>query len=436
VDAAQTVEDARGLYNRDMAPELLRALTVAGVLVGLLFALVTVAGMLLLVRRNRRGAPADVPERAVELRADSALLRLDDAVAAGAAELEFAAAQFGPERVRPFELALDRARTDLAEAFALKRRLDDATPDSDRQRRDWNRSILTITERSLRSLEEHEREFSAMRAAEASAPERIARARAQLEQLRSRAAGRARALEQLAPDYDRTAVSPARGAVDASSAELARAAELLDTAEAGLTGPVTAVGDAVSAAERELQRASASLDAADETERNLRLASTELERVTGATRALVEEARARSANAPDAESADVILRAITDVESVLAATAASGAGRDPVRSIDRLQVSLGRLDTALSAARNQEQRLRSAREALAGAMFSARSQIAAARSAIGERSAGTGARARLAEAERELQLAEHAADPVEALDAARRAATHARDADALARYRG
>ena len=35
---------------------------------------------------------------------------------------------------------------------------------------------------------------------------------------------------------------------------------------------------------------------------------------------------------------------------------------------------------------------------------------------------------------RELLIAENEADPVAALDAARRAQTHARDADALARY--
>ena len=40
----------------------------------------------------------------------------------------------------------------------------------------------------------------------------------------------------------------------------------------------------------------------------------------------------------------------------------------------------------------------------------------------------------LAEAEEELALAERSTDPVEALDAARRAITHARDAEVLARY--
>ena len=419
-----------------MAPELLGALTVAGITVGIVFALLTALGIVLLVRRNRREASGSGPDRAVELRADSALLRLDDAVAASAAELAFAAAQFGADRTTPFADALESARRDLAEAFALKRRLEDTTPDTDRHRREWNRRILTLTQRSLRSLEAHEREFSALRTAEASAPERIRRARLRLEELQLHAAGRTRALEQLAPAYDDAAVSPARGAAHDAAAELGEAARLLATAESGLTGPVTAVGDAISAAELKLQRAATLLDAANESEQNLQRATSELERVTAAARGQLDEARTRRADAPDADTADAITRAIAELEEVLARLGAADARRDPVRAMDGVQVALGRLDTALASARNQEQRIRSAREALEGALFSARSQIAAARSAIGGRSAGTGARARLAEAERELELALHAADPVEALDAARRAATHARDADALARYSG
>ncbi len=417
-----------------MAPELLRALTVAGITVGVVFALLTVAGIVLLARRNRRNGSGPRPDRAVELRADSALLRLDDAVTASDAELAFAAAQFGTDRTKPFADALESARRDLAEAFGLKRRLEDTTPDTERHRREWNRRILTLTERSLQSLEAHEREFGALRSAETSAPERIRRARLRLEELREHTAGRTLALEQLAAAYDDAAVAPARTAAHDAATELGEAARLLAAADSGLTGPVTAVGDDIAAAERTLQRAATLLDAAEKSEQNLTRATAELERVTAAAREQLDEARTRRATAPDADTADAITRAIADVEKVLARLGAPGADRDPVRAMDEVQVGLGRLDTALASARNQEQRIRSATEALEGALFSARSQIAAARSAIGGRSAGTGARARLAEAERELELALHAADPVEALDAARRAATHARDADALARY--
>ena len=66
--------------------------------------------------------------------------------------------------------------------------------------------------------------------------------------------------------------------------------------------------------------------------------------------------------------------------------------------------------------------------------MSAKSQISVVRAYIGKNGGGVAARTRLAEAERQLMLAEAATDPVEALDTVRRAVTHARDADALARY--
>ncbi len=106
--------------------------------------------------------------------------------------------------------------------------------------------------------------------------------------------------------------------------------------------------------------------------------------------------------------------------------------RDPVAALDELDAAAGQLDLALASARNQQQRLTHARAAYEGALVLAHSQIAAARSVIG--GAGVTARTRLAEAERQLALAQVATDPVEALDTVRRAVTHARDAEDLARY--
>ena len=94
------------------------------------------------------------------------------------------------------------------------------------------------------------------------------------------------------------------------------------------------------------------------------------------------------------------------------------------------------LEIAVAAARNQQRRLDGARAALAGALVSAHAQLSAASDYIGAHGGGAGARTRLAEGERELLIARNESDPVAALDAARRAQTHARDADALARYSG
>jgi hypothetical protein len=121
---------------------------------------------------------------------------------------------------------------------------------------------------------------------------------------------------------------------------------------------------------------------------------------------------------------------------VLDVADAPTASRNPVHNLARLGSAVAALDTALAGARNQQQRLEHARTALVGALVGARSEIGVAKSVMAGTRADVDARTRLAEAERQLMLAESEGDPVAALDAARRSATAARDADALARYRG
>ena len=155
-----------------------------------------------------------------------------------------------------------------------------------------------------------------------------------------------------------------------------------------------------------------------------------------AQKADLAEARRERETAPDPDTGTAIVDAIDSVEKVLAAVAAKKKPSDPIEKLDNLNAAIAELDTALATARNQAQRLEHARTALAGTLVSARSQLAAVRGFITAGGGGVGAdaRTRLREAERELAVAEAAADPVEALDAARRSVTHARDADALARY--
>jgi len=83
----------------------------------------------------------------------------------------------------------------------------------------------------------------------------------------------------------------------------------------------------------------------------------------------------------------------------------------------------------------QAQRLAHAREAYHAARVQTEAQILAARDALGS-GGSAGARARLEEAVDELRASRSLleTDPVGALDAVRRALTHARDAEVLARY--
>ena len=98
-------------------------------------------------------------------------------------------------------------------------------------------------------------------------------------------------------------------------------------------------------------------------------------------------------------------------------------------TVDRIARLRDRLDLALGDARTAQQRLRGARTALPGTLAAARGAIARAEASVAHARAGAPARLRLLSAQRELAEARQAADPVEALDAARRAMRDAEDAE-------
>jgi hypothetical protein len=108
---------------------------------------------------------------------------------------------------------------------------------------------------------------------------------------------------------------------------------------------------------------------------------------------------------------------------------------DPFEQLDDLSEAMDAVELSLAASRTQGQRLAQAREAYHSARVQTESQLVVARDAVAAgRSAG--ARARLDDAVDELRAsrAMFDTDPVGALDAVRRALTHARDAEVLAHY--
>ena len=190
------------------------------------------------------------------------------------------------------------------------------------------------------------------------------------------------------------------------------------------------VNPGATAAQQAAYREQQAREAAERAAADLAAATTALAELRAKARADIAEALKAADAAPDADTGAAILAAIADADA--AVTHADAA--HPVAALDALGNAVSSLDLALAGARNQAQRLEHARTAYAGTLISARSQIATVRDLIGSNGGGVSARTRLAEAERQLMLAENETDPVAALDTIRRAVTHARDADALARY--
>lgn len=414
-----------------MIPDFATAIGLAIAVVLVAFAGLTVLGVVLIARRARRASLAPPPGRTD---AGVALVRADTAVRDAADELSYAVAQFGEDRTRELREAIETARKDLDRAFRFQQRLDDVEPDSERQRREWTREIRSIAERVASTLQEQTAAFERLRRSEADAPATIAALRRNIAAARDRRAGSATTWGDLRRDYPDDTIAVVAGNLEAADAALDAADRAVADAEAGhAASAVSTVTAQLEAAEQGIREAAQLLDAIDRRRDELAKAVAGIQAIETEEQAALEAARELRDAPPDPDSGAAVNAAIAELEAGLVEVRATGR-RDPVADLDRLVDASDRLDIAVAAARNQQRRLDGARSALEGALVSARAQLAAVSDYIGSHGGNAGARTRLAEGQRELLLAENEADPVAALDAARRAQTHARDADALARY--
>jgi hypothetical protein len=417
----------------DVARGAVLAVVTVVVVVGVLLAV----GIFLLFRRRSGAQPSSASGLpALRTRANILLVRADEAVTGGEDELGFAVAQFGETRTARFAAAMTDARAKLAEAFRLQQALDDAVPESAQKKREWTLQIAALCEAAIAAVAGQDRDFSRLRGVEADSPARIADLEARVATARDRLTTAAATLDRLRAGYD-PALLGADDPLAVATTALDDAAETIADARGRVTpSGVNTVSGLLEDAEGSLRRATAALDGIDRLSARLDAAASALDALVVSSGRDLDEARAERDTAPDADSGAAIIRAISDVETARSSVVAGDARRNPVAGLDALSAAVATLDTALASARNQAQRLEHARTALAGTLVSAHSQIDGLKSLVasGGRSVGAEARTRLAEAERQLMLAEAEADPVEALDAARRAVTHARDGDALAHY--
>lgn len=410
--------------------------SVLGLAVGVLvtaFIVLMLVGVVLIARRSRQQSLGPAPGRTD---AGVALVQADDAVKNGADELAFAVAQFGEDRTRDFAAALASAKADLTRAFRLQQQLDDSEPDSDQQRAEWTHQIRALADGARTSVTTAAAAFDDLRRTEAGAPDTLKVLRSSLAALATRRAASASTIADLRTAYTDTAISTVGANLDAADAALAAGSTAADATDAALaSSTVPNVSDQLKAVQDAVAAATQQLDAIDRRRDELLAAQKSIaDLVTQATGAMAAAKTLRDAP-PDPDSAAAVNDAIAALQKQLTAVAKPGR-RDPAAQLDALVDASDKLDVAVAAAQNQQRRLDGARAALGGAIVSATSQIAAVTDYIDGHRSGVGAdaRTRLAEAQRQLMLAQNEADPVNALDIARRAQTDARDADALARY--
>lgn len=383
-------------------------------------------------RRVRRDvAAADE----AEVRAKQLIVRVDDAVRDADREIAYAEAQFGAATARDTRVAVERARARLREAFLLQQRLDDAEPDSAVDRRGWAARIDDLCRSALVELAEADGALAVRRRRERGAGAELPALRDEEAELRRRVAASDGVLARLASRYDGSALGTARTAAERARAAHAEAESAL--AEAGrLVERGQPAAELLAGAADALDRARRDLGELEGAEAALAAAGGDAERAAVELDHDLAAARSERDALDDADAATRLGDAIGDGAAALVARAAFA--RDPMLDRDRLRAARDRLESARAAARTAQARLDGARGALDGAISIAEGQVAVARAAIerGGGAVGAAARTRLAEAERQLRNARQEADPVVALDAARRATARATDAEDLARYDG
>ncbi|MBG6237532.1 chromosome segregation ATPase [Mycetocola sp. CAN_C7] len=386
-------------------------------------------------RRRRLGSGVTNDLAALEQEAGVALVRADDLVHAAEDEVDFARAEFGDAAAREFSAAMATARDQLREAFQLHQQLADAIPDSDSQRRRWARRIAELCGSVTSTVLEQTGRFDDRRAVERNAPDRLSELRQGIAASEDRLTEAEATIDRLTGQVALSAVAPVTDAPSRARAALSRAHTALQQAETRVSAREVAA-DVLDDAAQSLLAARHALDDVTRTATALDAASRELDAAIQRGRAALDEARRRRDTAELPEAAADISAGIDILTDALARGSDRNELPDPLARLDIVRDAETRLDAALSSARTRQQRIDSAREALRGALFSARSHLEVASTFIaGNRGrVGPDARTRLAEAERQLALAEAADDPVDALDTARRVSRLAQDAEALARY--
>jgi hypothetical protein len=363
-------------------------------------------------------------------RAGIALVRTDDAVreAEDEDEVGFAEAEFGREAARGYAADVAAARAALGEAFRLRQALEDEVADTERQRREWNERIVHLCEDVERTLTARLRGFAERRGAERSAPELLGDLERRIDRARERLTTTGLAIASAAERYAASAVEDARVLRRTAQTTVDQAAEDARHAAERITdGRPTAA--ALHSLGRELQQAEDRLDAVERALAGIGAAEAELTAAARELRTVVVEAAELRESAERPETADVIAGAIDRANRALleAESATSPDGErilpDPARRLDSVRAADIELDAALATARSERRRLDNAREAMRGAMFTADSNLRIAADVISAHRdrVGADARTRLAEAKRQLALAEAAAadDPVEAPDGRR-----------------
>lgn len=384
-----------------------------------------------LIRRARRSPKARGAAMKVRAQTGVTLVELDDALEELEIEIGLSGALYGgdaPASLRRTRLNAQHVRDD---AFAQFEAAGAAGLHPAEIRRISGRLDVSVA-KALAAIARSRTEHAEWMAAHMSAADQVVAGRARLSALRAAMGDPTTLVASLSSRFDESEWQPAAEAARGAVASVAEAENQLAQAAERAADPRRSALPALAAAERSIRSAESDARTLEESHRLVLQAATALPDELAASRAAARAAVDMLEKLP-AQQAERLTQAVKVCTKELDRIEAD-ATRHPTRSINQIAHARDALDLAVGEARTAQQRLRNARTALPGTVAAARGSIARAEASVAHIHAGAEARSRLIAAQAELAQARQAADPVDALDAARRALSLAEDATVLVNY--
>jgi hypothetical protein len=366
-----------------------------------------------LVARRRGSAPAEGDDAA----ANELLLQADDAMRDAEDDAGFIEAQFGSVKARALRDAVQAAKAELRTAFEARTKLDEGSGLDDLERRRLRGDIISRARRALDLVDEQRRNVEDLRDVERKAPELLARLAKDLDDAEARLGPAEEALKRLAAFAD-SVTEPISGNVAEARTRIALArAQVAAGNQAIGRNDTRSAGEQARAAEEALAQALKLLEAVTAAESATVAAQSGLAAQMADVRTAVAGARA----AVSGGTATGFEAQLAQAEERLAAAERFAAGErpDPVAAARQAAQGLAVANEILAGAQQATERRAADERALTAALQSAESTFERTADFIQVRRSGVEAeaRARLATAERHLELARSLApkDPARAL---------------------
>lgn len=401
-----------------------------------------VVGLVALLRRRQpagaaRGpdgrpltGPAALPTDQLTNVAARGLVAVDDALKASEQELGFAQAQFGMQATTPYAEVITAGKQKLGQAFELRRRLDDATPEAEPERRAMLLEIVRLCDEVDHDLDAQAAEFARLRDLQARAPQVLTEVDQRAAEVQGRLPASRATLDQLAATYPATALASVSGNIEQATALLTGARE---NAAAGQAAVATDRAKAVSlarVAEDAVAQAALLLDGVDRAGTDLAEAG---DKIDAALASLGSDVADVARLAPDDAAVGQVA---ASARAALQAAEAERTTGDPLAVLRRLVAAEAALDAALAPVREHAQQVERARAQMETTLGRVQSLVTATAGYVDTHRSDVGAeaRTRLAEAARLAADADRAraTDAVAALATAQQAEQLALSAQQLA----